>query len=90
MDLKYNTQGTPEIRVIEECGELIQALCKANRFGWFNWDPRTPECKNIDNVLSEVDDVKSALLDLELKIEQVKLQSQRPMLGGGLHLEPPR
>jgi hypothetical protein len=27
--------GTPEDRVIEECAELIFAIQKAKRFGWF-------------------------------------------------------
>lgn len=32
----YKMIGTPEDKLLEELGELIQAICKAKRFGLFS------------------------------------------------------
>jgi len=36
---KYEHIGDPAIRVLEEIGELVQAICKGERFGWDNHHP---------------------------------------------------
>lgn len=46
----------------EECAELIQAICKANRFGINNYHPDTPNTSNIGKVINEMADV-AALID---------------------------
>lgn len=56
-DPKYKHIGRPSIRVIEECSELIKAVCKAERFGYLNNHPDTPNINNIDEIRSEMHDV---------------------------------
>ena len=36
---KFKDIGDPAIRLIEECSELIKAVCKGERFGWKNFHP---------------------------------------------------
>jgi NTP pyrophosphatase (non-canonical NTP hydrolase) len=57
--MKY---GSPPIKLIEECGELIQAVCKGERFGYDDRNPlieNSPTCRQ--RVLDEIDDVENAL-----------------------------
>ncbi len=67
----YVNIGTPMTKVIEECSELIQSLCKVDRFGWFNHHPET-KVVNIDQVESEMNDVVEAIEKLEVQIRQIK------------------
>ncbi len=54
--------GTVEGRCIEECAELIQAISKAQRFGWINkYDGRT----NLEWVKMEIRDARAAINFLE-------------------------
>ena len=71
-DPKYKDIGSPVTKVIEECGELIQALCKVDRFGWFNFHPDNPDRKNIDDVEAEMDDVVEACERLQTEMRQLK------------------
>jgi hypothetical protein len=65
---KYKTRGTPEIRLIEECSELIQMLCKAKRFGWSNYHPDdAAKIQNFDLVLNEIKDVEQSIGDFKKK-----------------------
>jgi hypothetical protein len=50
-------------KVIEGCSELIQALCKVKRFGWFSRHPDSCHTTNMDNVQYEAQDVMEALKD---------------------------
>jgi hypothetical protein len=52
--------GTPQTRAIEECSELIQALCKLDRFG-----PISGQYDNLARVREEIADVREALDVLE-------------------------
>lgn len=45
-DPKYNHIGSPVIRLVEECGELLQAISKGERFGWDNHHPD----RKVDNL----------------------------------------
>lgn len=36
---KYKNVGTPLARLIEELGELLQAISKGERFGWMSTHP---------------------------------------------------
>ena len=52
--------GTPPIKLIEECSEVIQALCKAERFGLDNYHPET-KITNRDAVKNEISDLLLAI-----------------------------
>ena len=73
-DPKYKDIGTPETKVIEECSELIQALCKAGRFGWFNYHPDRPSSTNMDAVLREMDDVLEAMNRLDIHLRELRFE----------------
>ncbi|MEW6314314.1 MAG: hypothetical protein AB1513_09795 [Pseudomonadota bacterium] len=68
---KYKNVGSPVTRLIEECAELQQALCKAERFGWFNFHPDRPDRSNMDDVKSEMDDVVEAIERLQVEMRQL-------------------
>lgn len=70
-DPKYIDIGRPETKLIEECGELLQALSKAERFGWFNHHPEKPEITNLEQVKREMDDVVEACERLEKHMRQL-------------------
>lgn len=57
--------GHPAIRLMEECGELIQAVAKAERFGYRDWHPDTPNASNILKIRNEFKDVAATMKELE-------------------------
>jgi NTP pyrophosphatase (non-canonical NTP hydrolase) len=68
----YAQIGTPETKVMEECAELIQELCKVQRFGWFNWHPEDPmRVTNLERVKREMDDVLKACGKLDARLTQL-------------------
>lgn len=71
-DPKYKSTGAVDCRVIEECSELIMAICKANRFGLFSHHPDRPESSNWDEILREIDDVVESCEALEVWIRDLK------------------
>lgn len=68
---QYKNIGSPETRMIEECSELTQALCKATRFGWFNFHPDRPNETNLDDVRREMDDVLEAMNKLDIHLREL-------------------
>ena len=76
----YKNIGSPSIRLIEECGELIKAVCKAERFGWNNWHPDNPQQTNFDDVIVEYSDVKEAMESLLTTIGPIG-KSDKPVCG---------
>lgn len=69
---KFKHIGSPVVRLIEELAELQQALCKAERFGWFNHHPHRPGRTNMDDVALEMDDVVEAMERLQEEMRQLK------------------
>ncbi len=63
MNPKYADIGTPDVKLTEECAELIMAIAKANRFGWDSSHPKTG-VTNIARVLSEMNDVESRIKEM--------------------------
>lgn len=61
----FKKTGHPAIRLMEECGELIQAVAKAERFGYRDWHPETPNQSNIAKIRMEFNDVLETMKDLE-------------------------
>lgn len=72
---QYNHIGEPEDRLVEEIGELLQAISKARRFGWFNFHPDTPHVSNIYQVQLEMDDVVEAMGKLEIKLRHMRYKT---------------
>ena len=66
---KYQHIGSIDHRLIEECAELIKAICKAERFGYGNFHPNRPKDSwktNRDDILKEIEDVKRLLDEMEV------------------------
>jgi len=75
-DLEYAKDGACEDRVIEECSELIQAICKAKRFGLRNYHPNRPGSDNYGEILSEIDDVRKVLKEYKMELEKYDMGVQ--------------
>lgn len=69
MDPRYVHIGEIEDRVIEECSELIQVLCKIKRFGYDSHHPTTKE-RNRDLLLAEISDVNFVIGQLLRKLHE--------------------
>lgn len=73
-DPRYAHIGNPTDRLIEECAELILAVQKARRFGWFGHHPDRPDTTNLDDVKREMDDVTEAIEALCVEMRQMKTE----------------
>jgi hypothetical protein len=59
----YDEIGHPILRLKEECAELILALCKAERFGYYSYNPSDEDEKsNLEAIFDEMDDVKRQIV----------------------------
>ena len=76
-DPRYEKVGTPDVIVMEECAELIKAICKARRFGWSDYHPDRPGTTNEAEVESEMRDVEVAILRLRGKLAKAAEKEKR-------------
>jgi NTP pyrophosphatase (non-canonical NTP hydrolase) len=56
-DPKYKHIGHIEDKLVEELSELIKAIMKARRFGYFDYHPNTPDISNLQKIMMEIEDV---------------------------------
>ena len=49
------------MRVVEECGELLQCVGKGERFGWDNFHPDRPTTTNLEELEIELEDLNMAV-----------------------------
>lgn len=63
-DSKYQAIGDIEDRVVEECAEVIHAVCKVQRFGYTNFHPETKK-ENVYQVADEIQDLKRVIEEYE-------------------------
>lgn len=74
-DTSYCDQGTPAIKLIEECAELIQAVTKGERFGWDSCHPDS-DITNYEQLKHEYMDINRAydiLVDHIVKVNEAQL-----------------
>jgi hypothetical protein len=76
-DPRFANIGSPITRLIEECAELQQALCKAERFGWFSHHPDRPLRTNMDDVKAEMSDVVECIEKVEVLMREMKFMHYR-------------
>ena len=70
MDEAYKDIGDPFECLTEECAELILALCKMTRFGYYNYNPYDPHQKpNWKSILEEIGDVEYRIAEVKVLIE---------------------
>ncbi len=63
MKSDYKNIGHPRDQLIEEMGEVLQAIGKAQRFGYFNKNPevKKPVTNNFDDIIEELNDLEEAI-----------------------------
>lgn len=59
MKEKYKNVGHIKWRIIEEAGEVLQAIAKAERFGYGNYHPDRPDSNNRQEILNELKDLRA-------------------------------
>jgi len=64
MDSYFVKFGTPLIKLIEECAEVQQTLCKIERFGLDNYHPIT-KVTNRNAIKTEISDLMIAVKNFE-------------------------
>lgn len=65
-DPKYKDVGDSMIRLAEECAEIIQAVCKIERFGLLNYHPDdSKQIPNLKLLLAEIADAKEIMAEVE-------------------------
>ena len=64
----YLLIGPVDTRLIEECSELIHALCKAQRFGVDHSHPYE-EKSNRERIIDEINDVERLIAEWRAKYD---------------------
>lgn len=66
---EFDQIGTADVKLVEECAELIKAIAKAWRFGWDSSNPLIEDStNNREDVLSEIQDVRGWLDQLQYEL----------------------
>ena len=66
--------GEIEDRVVEECDELIKAISKAKRFGYYGYNPYIAKpIINKDKISSEIADVLKVIEEYKIFLQQIEL-----------------
>lgn len=69
---KYLKYGTPLIKLVEEASEVIQILCKIERFGLDNHHPvLTPDKTNRLLLEQELNDLEFAINEVRKWVKEV-------------------
>lgn len=68
-NIRYRHIGTPAEKMVEEIGEILQAIGKGSRFGWRNHHPDRPFQTNLDELCSEVDDFLEAFAEFKARLK---------------------
>jgi len=77
--IKY---GTPPIKLIEECSELIKAVCKGERFGYDDFNPLVENPKtNREKIYLEIEDVERAINKFKEFLESLPEDIKRKPAG---------
>ena len=76
-DPRYEKVGTLDVIVMEECAELMKAICKARRFGWSSTHPDRPDRTNEEDVEAEMLDVEVAIQRLRGKLAKAAEKEKR-------------
>lgn len=66
-DSKYVAVGDIEDRVVEECSEVIKAICKIQRFGYLNFHPERKRA-NVYELADEIADLRRVLDEYQEKV----------------------
>lgn len=69
MDENYKFIGDADDLVIEECSELIHAICKIKRFGLQGADPKIPNICNAQLALNEISDLYQRIEEFKPTLE---------------------
>lgn len=75
-DPAYKHIGSPVIRLVEECGELLKAIGKGERFGWNNHHPERTD-DNLQELRAEWRDLNEAYDTFVSSIYTQKLQREK-------------
>jgi NTP pyrophosphatase (non-canonical NTP hydrolase) len=59
-------------RVAEEAGEVVQAIGKILRFGFFSRYPADAPNNNVDDLLSEMEDLEDAIKRFRPDLEAIR------------------
>jgi len=74
----FENIGSRKDKLIEEIGELLQAIGKGERFGWFNRNPLKDSPTNFENMLMEWEDVKKAAGQYFLEFKKkIKVKNEK-------------
>jgi NTP pyrophosphatase (non-canonical NTP hydrolase) len=78
MHEQFVKYGTPATKLVEECAELIQAICKGERFGYDDRNPlieNAPTCR--ERVVEEIADVENALSNFKSWLNELSEDIKR-------------
>lgn len=67
-------------RVVEECGEVLSAIGKTQRFGLDSVNPELPEEEqetNADWITRELYDLRDAIVRLEIQLERYHKENSK-------------